>query len=153
MFGGIPQRFPQQSQSSSLRLPSPAGMFGFSSRTSPKQAAMESRPSPARSGANTVCETCQQPVDPVLNNICRGCNLHAHRDCHEILSIGETWRTDMCACCTHHVRHLLRIVRATEARRFSNWQEEGWFRSIVDACNGVSTMPEATYESLIALQN
>ena len=100
MSGGVPQRFPQQSQSSSLRLPSPAGMFGFSSRTSPKQAAVEGRPSPARSGANTVCETCQQPVDPLLHNICRGCNLHAHRDCHEMLSIGDLEDGDVCVLYT-----------------------------------------------------
>ena len=99
MSGGIPQRFPQQSQSSSLRLPSPGRMFGFSSRTTPKQEAVEGRPSPAGSGVNPVCETCQQPVDPLLHNICRGCNLHAHRDCYETLSIGVTWRTDVCALC------------------------------------------------------
>ena len=44
-------------------------------------------------------------------------------------------------------------MRAIEARRFSNWREEDWFKAILDAHNGVSTMPVSTYESLTALQN
>ena len=56
-------------------------------------------------------------------------------------------------CCADYVRRLIRIVKAIEARRFSNWQAEGWFKSVVDACNGVTPMPEATYEALSTLQN
>ena len=58
----------------------------------------------------------------------------------------------MCACCTDYVRRLLRIVRATEARRFRSWQAETWFKRVVDASNGLGTMPEADYNALNALQ-
>ena len=154
MSGGLPQRLPQQSQSSSsLRLPSPRGLFDFSRRISPKQGSVENRPSPSRSALNTVCETCQQPVDPVLANICRGCNQHAHLGCHETLTIGETWNMQMCMCCTHHVKHVLRIVRAVEARHYSSWREEEWFQTILDVHLGVAILPETTNESLITLQN
>jgi len=99
MSDGIPQRFPQQSQSSSLLLPSPGRYFGFGGRATPKQEAGERRPSPRSSGGTPICETCQQSVDPLLYNICRGCNQYAHRECHETLSIGMTWRTEMCVLC------------------------------------------------------
>ena len=51
------------------------------------------------------------------------------------------------------MKHVLRIVRAAEARRFSTWREEDWFKAILDAHFGVSTLPETTYESLTTLQN
>ena len=51
------------------------------------------------------------------------------------------------------MKHVLRIVRAAEARRFSTWREEDWVKAILDAHFGVSTLPETTYESLTALQN
>ena len=58
----------------------------------------------------------------------------------------------MCVCCTDYVRRLLRIVRAIEARRFRSWQAESWFKTVVDASNGVGAMPEADYNALNALQ-
>ena len=58
----------------------------------------------------------------------------------------------MCVCCTDYVRRLLRIVRATEKRRFSSWQAEVWFKTVVEASNGVRAMPEADYNALNALQ-
>ena len=133
MSDGIPQRFPQQ----------PRSYFGFGER----------RPSPRSSGGTQTCETCQQPVDPILYNRCRGCNQYAHGECHETMSIGVTWRTEMCVCCTDYVRRLLRIVRAMEARRFSNWQAEVWFKAVVEASNGERPMPEANYDALSTLQN
>ena len=59
----------------------------------------------------------------------------------------------MCLCCTNHVKHLLRIVRAFEAKYFKSWREEEWFQTILDAHLGESTLPETTNESLITLQN
>jgi len=59
----------------------------------------------------------------------------------------------MCLCCTNHVEHLLRIVRASEDNSFRFWREEEWFRTILDAHFGESTVPETTNESLIMLQN
>ena len=59
----------------------------------------------------------------------------------------------MCLCCTNHVKHLLRIVRASEDKSFRFWREEEWFRTILDAHFGESTVPETTNESLIMLQN
>ena len=134
MTDEIPQRFPQQSQS--------RGLFGFGER----------RPSPRSSGEPHVCETCQHAVEPFLYNRCHGCNQYAHQDCHETMSIGITWRVEMCISCTNYVRQLLRIVRATEARRFRGWDEDRWFASVVDACHGVGTMPEADYRALTAVQ-
>ena len=58
----------------------------------------------------------------------------------------------MCVCCTDYVRRLLRIVRATEKRRFRNWQAEVWFKTVVDASIGVIAMPEAYYNALNAVQ-
>ena len=55
-------------------------------------------------------------------------------------------------CCTDYVRRLLRIVRAVEARRFSNLQAEVWFKAVVEASNGDRPMPEADYNALNALQ-
>ena len=69
---------------------------GFGGRATPRQEAGERRPSPRSSGGTPICETCQQSVDPLLYNICRGCNQYAHRECHETLSVGMTWRTEMC---------------------------------------------------------
>ena len=76
MSDDVPPRFPSQ----------PRSFFGFGER----------RPSPRSSGEVHMCETCQQPVDPVLYNKCHGCNQFAHGECHEVMSIGTTWRTDMC---------------------------------------------------------
>ena len=58
----------------------------------------------------------------------------------------------MCMGCTNYVRQLLRIVRATEARRLRGWNEDRWFASVADACHGVGTMPEADYKALNAVQ-
>ena len=58
----------------------------------------------------------------------------------------------MCMGCTNYVRQLLRIIRATEARRLRGWNEDNWFASVLDACNGVGTMPEADYKALNAVQ-
>ena len=58
----------------------------------------------------------------------------------------------MCVCCTEYVRRLLRIVRATEARRFRSWQAETWFKTVVDASNGLIAMPEADYNALNIVQ-
>ena len=55
-------------------------------------------------------------------------------------------------CCTEYVRRLLRIVRATEARRFRSWQAETWFKTVVDASNGLIAMPEADYNALNTVQ-
>ena len=52
----------------------------------------------------------------------------------------------------HDVKHLLRIIRATERLRFRGWNEDNWFASVLDACNGVGTMPEADYRALEAAQ-
>ena len=134
MSDEIPQRFPQQSQS--------RGFFGFGER----------RPSPRSSGEPHVCETCQHTVVATLYNRCRACNQYAHQECHETMSIGTTWRVEMCVCCADYVRRLLRIVRATEARRLSSWQAESWFGRVVEASHGVGTMPEADYNALNALQ-
>ena len=59
----------------------------------------------------------------------------------------------MCVCCTDYVRRLIRIVKATEARRFSNWQAEVWFKAVVEASNGLRPMPEANYDALSTVQN
>ena len=55
-------------------------------------------------------------------------------------------------CCTEYVRRLLRIVRAIGARRFRSWQAETWFKTVVDASNGLAAMPEADYNALNAVQ-
>ena len=99
-----------------------------------------------------MCETCQHTVGPFLYNRCHGCNHFAHQDCHETMSIGVTWRVEMCIGCTSYVRQLLRIVRATEARRFRGWDEEFWFGSVIRACHNVGTMPESDYRALNAVQ-
>ena len=134
MTDEIPARFPQQSQS--------RGFFGLGER----------RPSPRSSSESHVCETCRQSVEPSLYNLCRGCNQYAHQDCQETMSIGVIWRLGMCMGCTNYVRQLLRIIRATEARRLRGWNEDNWFASVLDACNGVGTMPEADYKALNAVQ-
>ena len=56
-------------------------------------------------------------------------------------------------CCADYMRRLIRIVKATEVRRFSNWQAEVWFKSVVDASNGLTPMPEANYDASSTLQN
>ena len=56
-------------------------------------------------------------------------------------------------CCADYVRRLIRIVKATEARRFSNWQAEVWFKAVVEASNGLRPMPEANYDALSTLQD
>ena len=132
MTDEIPSRFPQQSRS----------LFGF----------MERRQSPRSSGEHPVCETCQHTVEPFLVNRCHGCNQYAHRECRETMSIGVTWRVEMCISCTSYVRQLLRIVRATEARRFRGWDEYLWFGSVIRACHNFGTMPETDYRALNAVQ-
>ena len=132
MTDEIPSRFPQQSRS----------LFGF----------MERRQSPRSSGEHPVCETCQHTVEPSLVNRCHGCNQYAHRECRETMSIGVTWRVEMCIRCTSYVRQLLRIIRATEARRFKGWDEDLWFGSVIRACHNVGTMPESDYRALNAVQ-
>ena len=128
MTDEIPSRFPQQSR----------GLFGF----------MERRQSPRSSGEHPVCETCQHTVEPSLVNRCHGCNQYAHRECRETMSIGVTWRVEMCISCTSYVRQLLRIVRATEARRFRGWDEEFWFGSVIRACHNVGTMLETSLQGI-----
>ena len=110
-------------------------------------------PSPRRSVPNTICETCRQQVQREVAETCRGCNQHTHSGCHETLTIGETWNMQMCLCCTNHVKHLLRIVRASEDKSFRFWREEEWFRTVLDAHFGESIVPETTNDSLIMLQN
>ena len=58
----------------------------------------------------------------------------------------------MCISCTSYVRQLLRIVRATDARRFRGWDEDFWFGSVIRACHNFGTMPETDYRALNAVQ-
>ena len=112
MSDGLPQRFPQTSQpSSSLQLPSPRRLFDFSRRLSPNQGSTGDGPSPRRPVPNAMCETCRQEVQREGAVTCRGCNQHAHLGCHETLTIGESFKMQMCMCCKNFVKHLLRIER------------------------------------------
>ena len=66
------------------------------------------------------CETCGQSLEPYEDKVrCSVCNLWIHVGCVEILSIGYSWRAEMCLACQQKSTRKLRVIKALEQRRGS----------------------------------
>ena len=66
------------------------------------------------------CETCGQSLEPYEDQVqCSVCDLWIHAGCVEVLSIGYSWRAEMCLACQQKSTRKLRVVKALERRRGS----------------------------------
>ena len=78
------------------------------------------------------CETCCQKLEPHQQLVqCSGCGKWTHEQCQEQLDIGMRWHVEMCLMCKNKVAHLLRIVAASETRRWRHWSEDEWFQNLL----------------------
>ena len=102
------------------------GFVAFEPRTS-EGVSVADRPRQRQVG----CETCGQSLEPYEDKVrCSVCNLWIHVGCVEILSIGYSWRAEMCLACQQKSTRKRRVIKALELRRGSQWDGDQWFRDL-----------------------
>ena len=75
------------------------------------------------------CETCGQSLEPHQARVrCTVCSLWIHDECVETLSIGHSWRAEMCLACQQRSTRKLRVIKALELRRGNRWDADDWFQ-------------------------
>merc|ERR1711989_34004 len=80
------------------------------------------------------CETCGQSLEPHQPRVrCNVCSLWIHDECIETLSIGYSWRAEMCLACQQRLTRKLRVIKALELRRGNRWNADDWFQRFQDA--------------------
>ena len=83
-----------------------------------------------------ACETCCQKLEPYQAlSQCSACGKWTHERCQEQLDIGMAWHAVMCLVRKQKVTHWLRIVAAAEQKTWRAWNEDDWFRALLNQLN------------------
>ena len=98
------------------------------------------------------CETCHQKLEPYQQKVqCSGCGKCIHERCQENLDIGMRWHALMCLMCKNKVAHWLRIVEASQKRRFRYWNEDEWFQNLLHQVTSGLRLVQTSDENLNSL--